>query len=245
MEKNALVEEQEGVISYRELEHLPAPVSKWLIRSGVVGSRHVHSCILRQKSIMKMSEENRTWYDASSEQIFNADAPSFIWKVKMKLSALMTVRGTDILEEGRGKMRISLCSVFNLVNETGPKISQGSLQRYLGEIVWFPGAALKPYIRWEYIDEYSARAVIESKGTRGEGVFYFDENGDFVKFSALRYKGNQEDARLYEWFVEACEYNDFEGIRVPVKLAATWRLEERNWTWLIMEIKEIRYNQAG
>ena len=39
------------------------------------------------------------------------------------------------------------------------------------------------------------------------------------------------------------EYARFEGMNVPVKMAATWRLEHRDWTWLRLEVTDLRYNE--
>jgi len=65
---------------------------------------------------------------------------------------------------------------------------EGTMQRFLGEIVWFSSAALSPYISWEAIDDLSAKAKMEYKGTIGSGTFYCNKQGDFVKYSAQRYK---------------------------------------------------------
>jgi hypothetical protein len=32
------------------------------------------------------------------------------------------------------------------------------------------------------------------------------------------------------------------GVKIPVKLTATWKLDEGDWTWLKLEITEIKYN---
>jgi hypothetical protein len=93
------------------------------------------------------------------------------------------------------------------------------------------------------VDPLTARAVIESHGTRGEGLFHFNEEGDFVKFSAMRFKGNEEGAKRYEWVIEVQEYAVFEGIRVPSLMTATWKLEEGDWTWLEMKILDVKYNR--
>lgn len=234
--------EKMELVTMEELEGLPEPVARWLQRSGVPGTPHVHQLWLSQESRMRMSPEKETWYNAVSEQVFNADDPAFTWQVKMKMGPLMTVRGKDVFEAGAGRMTMKLFSLIPVVNAKGPKIDEGTIQRFLGEIAWFPSAALKPYIVWEEVDALTARATIESHGTRGEGLFHFNEEGDFVKFSAMRFKGNEEGAKRYEWVITVQEYSVYEGIRVPSVMNATWKLEEGDWTWLEMKILDIKYN---
>ena len=139
-------------------------------------------------------------------------------------------------------MQIKIFSAINVVNEKGSKIDEGTLQRFLGEIVWFPSAALSPYIKWESIDSLSAKATMDYKGTLGSGTFYFNEQGDFVKYSALRYKGNKPDAKRYEWVIDVKEHAIMNGVKIPIKMTATWKLDEGDWTWLAMEITDIKYN---
>jgi len=232
------------LITASDLQHLPQPVANWLEKSGIIGKPHVHRVWLSQESEMQMSPEKEKWNSAISEQVFNADDPAFTWQVKMKMGPFNIIRGKDVFEYGKGKMNIRLLGLFPVVNESGPKIDEGSIQRFLGEISWFPQAALKAYISWEQIDAHSARAVIESHGTRGEGTFNFNNEGDFIKFTAMRYRGNEVDADRKEWVIEAKEHTTFSGIRVPSRLEATWKLEEGDWTWLKMEVTDIRYNQS-
>lgn len=236
---------QPALITAADLQQLPSPVASWLKRSGVVGKPHVQQVWLSQQSVMRMSPEKERWSRAISEQLFDAEDPSFTWQVKMKMGPVSIIRGKDVFENGKGSMHIRLFGLIPVVNESGPRIDEGSIQRFLGEIAWFPHAALKPYITWEQIDTHSAKAVIESHGTRGEGTFYFNSEGDFTRFSALRYKGNDTDAQRKEWVIDATAYATFSGIRVPSELQATWKLEEGDWTWLKMEIEDVTYFAAG
>lgn len=157
---------------------------------------------------------------------------------------LIQVAGRDKFSEGQGEMLMKLFSLFPVVSQGGnEKINSGSLQRYLGEIVWFPSAALSPYITWGMIDDRSAKATMTYQGNTGSGVFTFDEKGHFQRFSARRYRGGEEDAERREWIIIAKESEVRNNIRIPVKLEATWKLESGDWTWLKIEITHIEYNR--
>jgi hypothetical protein len=49
--------------------------------------------------------------------------------------------------------------------------------RFLGEIVWFPSAALSPILTWEAIDGTSARATMRHGGLVESAVFAFSDEG--------------------------------------------------------------------
>ena len=70
--------------------------------------------------------------------------------------SVLPIAGRDRYADGHGHMLIKLASLLTVADGAGPEIDQGTLLRYLGEIVWFPSAALRDYISWEAIDERSA-----------------------------------------------------------------------------------------
>lgn len=229
-------------VSEEEISKLPEPVKKWLKVSGVVGKERIHSVWLKQKAKMKMKPKQQNWNDAISEQFFTIQNPAFVWKVKMNIPPFIKILGRDSFINGKGEMQIKMFSMVNIVNEKGIKIDEGTMQRYLGEIVWFPTAALSSHITWQAIDSYSAKATMNYKGTKASGTFYFNEKGDFVQYSALRYKGNKPDAKRYNWVINVLEYAVMNDVNIPVKMTATWKLDEGDWTWLELEIKDIIYN---
>ena len=233
------------VVTEKQLDNLPSPVARWLNASGMTGREKINTVWLRQKALMKMKPEQKQWYKAVAGQYFSVNHPAFVWKVKMNIPPFIPITGRDRFVDGKGEMRIRAFSVLNIVNEKGEKMDESSMQRFLAEIVWFPSAALSPYLQWEGIDPLSAKATMTYKGTTATGTFYFNEQGDFVRFSTMRYKENKPDARRYEWIITVNEYSVMNGIKIPVKLEVSWGLDNGLWTWLKLEVREVRYNVLG
>jgi hypothetical protein len=92
------------------------------------------------------------------------------------------------------------------------------------------------------MDSLTAQATMTWDGTTGSGLFYFSEAGEFRKFIAQRWMGSGNDATLHEWIITAHKSDTFTGIRIPVDLEATWKLESGDWTWLRLKIIDIEYN---
>ncbi len=236
---------KEKIMSQHDLSQLPAPVKRWLMQSGVIGKPFISVAKVHQHAQLKMKPQQDTWYSAKAYQYTTIGVPSFIWVVDVTMNSLLWFEGRDRFADGKGEMLIKLNSVINVVNEKGEKLNEGALQRYLGEMVWFPSLALSPYITWKEVDNNTATATMEYKGTKGSGTFYFNSEGDFVKFTALRYMGNSPDAQRYEWVLVVEDYKTFEGIKVPSKMTATWKLESGDWTWIKLEIVDIKYNDTN
>lgn len=230
------------IIGEDDMEYLPQPVQNWLRKAGIIGKQEIRSGWLRQVAKLKMKPNQERWLNAEAEQYFTTQKPAFIWTVKLKMSPFISIRGRDKFIEGKGEMLIRMNSLINVVNERGEKLDEATLQRYFGEIVWYPSAAMSEYIKWEEIDENIAKATINFRGIQAEGVFYFNENGDFIKFSTMRYRENKPDSERYEWIITANEYAELDGVRIPSKLEATWRLDDGDWTWIKLEIVDMKYN---
>lgn len=224
------------------LKRLPEIVQNWLRNTGSIGKPMVNHVYLEQDLQMRLKPEQEKWTSAQANQYFSIDPPAFNWSVDLEMNPLFPVVGRDKFEKGEGEMTIKLWSLFPIVNtKKEDKINQASLQRYLAEMVWFPSFAVSPYIKWEAIDNYSAKATMEYKGTIGSGIFHFDEKGDFKKFVAMRYKDSM-DSIPTEWTVSAIKTEERNGIRIPVSSKAEWKLAHGNWTWLKLEITDIKYN---
>ncbi len=231
----------EKIITAEMINDLPAPVQRWLNYSGIVGKEQIHTVYLKQKGLMKLRPEQTKWMESEAEQYFNLDRPSFTWQVKTAMFGLPVV-GRDLFQNGQGEMLIKLGGLIPVVNiADNLKLSESTMQRYLGEIVWFPSEAVSPYIKWEPIDGYSARATMSFEGTEGTAVFHFDDQGKPVKFVASRYR-DINDENPTEWVVTIKEIQNVNGIRIPTRLETTWMLDEDEFTWYQFEIYDVRYN---
>jgi hypothetical protein len=229
-----------------KIAHLPSIVQKWLKNSGAVGKEVIHTVQLKQKGEMKMKPEQEKWYASEADQYFAVDNPAFIWKVEVEMMPIVFFTGRDKFFNGKGSMLIKVLSLINVVNSSDDeKINQGTLQRYLGEIVWFPTAAVSPHVKWEEVDSLKAKATMTYKGTTGSGIFSFNENGDFVKFSTMRYMGTGDEAQLNEWTISMNEYKVYDGIKIPVKGEAVWKLDTGDFTWYKLEVYDVEYNKKS
>ena len=117
------------------------------------------------------------------------------------------------------------------------------MQRYLAEMCWFPSVAIIDQVSWEMIDETSAKAILTLGQQSVSGIFVFSNEGNFVSFETKRYYGGGEDAVLENWFIEAIEYKEFDGIIIPSKCTVTWKLEKGDFNWLNLEITALEYNK--
>ncbi len=232
---------QSRIVNPEMVANLPPPVARWLTAAGVVGKEKIYTVRLKQKGLMRQSAE-KGWMKTQAVQYFSTEKPGFIWIARVDMMPLLTLAGRDKYADGKGNMLIKALGLLPVVDAAGPEIDQGTMLRYLGEMIWFPSAALEPYITWEAIDSVSAKATMSYGGVTASGVFTFDEEGRMLSFSAQRYMGGGEGSTLENWFIPASEWKEFDGIRVPSKGDVIWKLKDGDFTYYKWEIEAIEYN---
>ena len=235
---------ESNIITEEMIIDLPGSVQRWLKYCGVVGKEDIQSVYLKQVGVMKLNPSQDQWIHSEAEQSFNTVQPQFTWRVKTSMFGLPVV-GRDDYINGEGKMLIKLAGLIPVVNLADhPKLSESTLQRFLGEIVWFPTAALKPYITWEAIDDLSARATMEYAGTKGSATFYFDEKGEPVRVLMPRYRDINDDVTT-DWEAIIKAVQKVNGIIIPVELEASWLTEDGGFTWYKFNVQDVKYNPCS
>lgn len=231
----------EQVINEDAINDLPISVKRWLDYSGVIGREPINTVYLKQVGLMKLKPDQKNWIESDAEQCFTVSEPQFIWSVKTTMMGIPVV-GKDVFRDGQGSMHIKLGGLVPVVDVSNhSKINESTIQRYLGEIIWFPSAALSDYISWEPIDDNSARATMSYGGSTGSAEFHFDDAGKLTHFIALRYR-DIEDEIPTEWVATVKKYDLVNGLNIPTKLEISWSLATGKFIWYKFEIYDVLYN---
>ncbi|QDK77500.1 hypothetical protein EXU85_02355 [Spirosoma sp. KCTC 42546] len=233
--------DDQRVVTPKMLNGLPTPVQQWLQASGIVGKERVHTVRLRQTGLMRTSPEGR-WMPTKAVQYFGVDKPGFVWEADVRMLPFLPLSGRDKYADGKGNMLIKALSLVPVVNASDAKTDQGTLLRYLGEMCWFPSAALSPFIQWRAIDATHAQATMSYKGVSATAVFAFDEQHRLTSVSANRYMGGGKDGKLEKWYIPVRDWKEMDGVVIPVKGDVIWRLPTGDFDYYQWEITDIDYN---
>ncbi len=232
---------QPGLITEGRILSLPEPMQRYLRYAQVIGKEPIRTVRLTQEGVMR-TQPGQKWMPLVAEQYYTTNPLAFLWRCTMRPFPLAWISATDRFSEGHGSMRIKLLSCIPLGNERGPHMDQGELQRYLGEMVWFPTACLSDAIEWQVIDAHSVRATMREQNVTGSVVLHVNEQGQLTHVTADRYKG--EHGQLTPWYVQVHDYREVSGMRIPTEVEVTWHLPSGDFTWLRGKISEIEYNQS-
>jgi hypothetical protein len=228
-------------ITTQEIARLPAPVQRWLSYANVLGTQVPATVRLRQNGEFRM--EGAGWMPFSAEQYFTIDPPGFLWKATFRMAPLILVKGRDQYRSGEGSIHMRVLSLVPVANKTGGGLNQGALLRFLGEMQWFPAAALAPYVVWNAVDDESVRATMTYGGISASMMFRFDANGRLAGSWATRY--NDARGRNESWVNRNDSDQFFSGIRVPAAGEARWDYDTGAFPYIRWRITTIEHDRSA
>lgn len=234
--------ETKGVVTEEDLRRLPEPVRKYLEYTKIIGKEKTRTVRLKEKGFFRQ-KEGQKWTPFQAEQYYTTNPPAFIWFGAINIAPLLSITARDMYFEGKGNMLIKLLSTLTVADAKGREMDEATLMRYLDEMMWFPTAYLNDYIRWESIDAKSAKATISDKGITASAILYFNEKGELKNFVGERLcsaTGKKET-----WSTPVIEYNEINGVKIPIKGEGVWNLSSGDFSYIRLEITDIEYNNPS
>lgn len=225
----------------QHLAGLPPPVRRWLDRAGVVGKPLASTVRLRQRGQLHTAPDG-PWLPVEAVQYFGVSEPGFVWWMESRMMKVLPVAGRDKYVAGRGEMLVELGGLFDVANERGDKIDQGAMLRYLAEIIWFPSAALRPYVSWEAVDDRSAKATMRHEGREVSAVLTVDAQGRVTEIEARRFFG--ASGALERWGGRCTEWRVVRGVEIPVRGKVIWFLQAGDFEFFDWEITDAESDPA-
>ncbi len=225
------------VYNSEAIENLPEPVQRYFQYALPQNQPFVQRVNLEHNGHFKPGVD-KGWLAIRGEQYFTTDKPGFVWIGKTRLFT-----AHDFYIHGSGALKVYLLGLVRIVHESGPHTDQAELLRWLGESVWFPTNFLpSEKLHWTPIDENSARVQFTHNGL---DVYYdviFSEKGKIIRLETKRYMSSD---RMENWTGRLGNYRSVNGMMIPMKIEATWILEEGEHTYARFHVQKIDHTFAG
>lgn len=233
-------------VSFKDFEQLPPPVARYFRMALKEGQPMIRSVQIVQSGEFRKADDG--WSPFEATQYFSAQPPGFVWDAAIRTAPLMNVRVRDAYIAGQGSMQAKIVSLVSVVNEHGKAVlNAGALQRYLAEAVWFPTALLPGEgVKWSEIDNSRALVILTNSGTTVSLEFHFNDIGEITGvFTPGRYREVKGKYELTPWKGHFRNYEEREGMRIPVEGEVEWQLREGSFPYWKGRIVEVMYDFEG
>ncbi|WP_445244598.1 DUF6920 family protein, partial [Microcoleus sp. OTE_8_concoct_300] len=147
----------------------------------------------------------------------------------------------DAYALGVGSLHASLLGLFTVADVRGtPAAAQGELLRFFAEMPWYPTALLPSQgVRWEAIDDTSARATFTDAPTTVSLLFRFNAQGTIETMRAeARYR---DKLTAMPWSGRFGEYSVRNGMLIPLEGEVGWEYPEGTRLYFKGRTTEISY----
>ena len=223
---------------------LPEPIQKYFKTCGYMGKEKIESIKIDYgHSFIKMSPEKR-WLKIKYFQVNFTQNPTRLAYISSRILGIFSFEGRDKYQDGKGNMLIKLLKMFTVADAKGKEMDESALVTLLSEVLFMPGLATKEQIKWRSIDENSVEAKFTDKGNEVTGIFYFDDNHEFIRFTTEDRFYSLKDGgyKKIKWSVELSNYKDFKGIKFPENVKAVWHMDNKDYEYFKAQITNVQYN---
>ncbi|MEW6173715.1 MAG: DUF6544 family protein [Bacillota bacterium] len=212
-----------------ELDSLPTPVQRYFRAVLRDGQPIVAAVSVEHSGTFNMSETGEKWKPFISTQRIITQRPGFDWDGRVEMMPGLTVRVHDAYIAGEGILHATLFGLVSLVNLRGtPEVAQGELMRFFAEAAWYPTALLPSQgMRWEAVDDTSAKATLKDGDTTVTMLFRFNEAG-LIESVRAEARGRTVGGTVIPtpWEGRWSHYELRYGMRIPLEGEVAWLLPE-------------------
>lgn len=231
----------------RETEGLPLPVRRYFRAVLRDGQPMIAGVRVSQQGRLRQGEAEDSWRPFEATQVVTTRPPAFDWDARMKMAPGIKVYVRDAYAAGAGILHASLFGLVTVAHLRGtPEMAKGELMRYLAEAAWYPTALLPSQgVRWEAVDDSTARATLVDRDTSVSIEFRFDQDGHIVTARApSRHRAVAGRLQPTPWQGRFGAYAQRAGMRIPLEGEVEWQLPQGPMPYWRGRILEIEYEFA-
>jgi hypothetical protein len=187
---------QPGVFTESELTHLPQPVQRYFHVCGWPGKPKMCNAAIRIAEMKLKMDLDKGFVPVKSYQFNSVGEPVRIAYLRSSMLGFIPFSGRDKYQDGNGHMYIKVMNLIPVVDLKGPEMNKAALVTVLAETFLAPSYALQPYMKWESVDDTTARATLTYNNTTVSGTFHFSANGELERFETTDRYMSQKDGSL-------------------------------------------------
>lgn len=220
------------VLTESDFQHLPAPVQRYIKRTGSVGRPVVSEIQMRFDAIM---------YDAPGSpgmagpvvQYERFDRPDRLFFMTTKMKGLPVAVLHDF-DRNQATMRVRLAGLANVVDIGGPELTRTETVTILNDLAFFaPSRLIDPRLSWTAMDDRHAKVTFTLGPNAVSAELVFNDNDELIDFVSDDRGMLERDGslRLVRWSTPLGHYREFDGWLLASEGDAIYHLPEGPFTY--------------
>ncbi len=234
----------DSLLHETDLAHLPAPVQRYVRRSGAVGQPKVHRVWARFRGRIRSGPDAR-WMSFTGEQVNVQDPAARYFYMDATLFGL-PIQVLHVYEGSAATMRVKVAGLLPMVNAAGPEMDRSETVTLLNDMCWLaPATLISPSISWTAIDDHSASARYTNAGHVIDATLYFNDADELVDFVSFDRSMASPDGRQFtpaRWRTPLGPYARFGAVLLSASGDARWQTAAGEYTYIELELLDVRYN---
>jgi hypothetical protein len=239
-----------GRYDCRELDGLPAPVQRYFRAVLKHGQPIIAAARVDLTGTFNMSPIGEQWKPFISRQRVVTRRPGFVWDAQVAMFPGVPVRVVDSYVAGEGLLRAALFGLLTVANLRGAgEIARGEFMRYFAETAWYPTALLPSQgVRWEPVDDTSARATMSDGPLTLTLLFRFNDAGlivsTYAEARAMMVGKTPAQTTFMPWECSLSDYQVRDGMMVPMTGEAAWLRPEGRKSYFVGSVTSLSYQYS-
>ncbi|MCX7612108.1 MAG: hypothetical protein N2043_11035 [Ignavibacterium sp.] len=229
------------IFSEESIENLPELLKKYLLVCGYINTPiPINANVYWAESWLKLSPE-KNWGKIETLQ-FNSVKP--IGRVAYMKFISTPVAARDLYRDGYGEINGKLFNLIKVVFDNSREVAQSALITTFCEFMFIPGYLLLDNVRWEQINDYSVRGILEDNGIKVSGIFYFNNEGLFTHFETddRYYSLGKNTYKKVKFSAIVESYKMQDKLKICDKVKIVWHLPEGDYEYYKGTVDRIVFN---
>lgn len=231
----------------RELDGLPAPVQRYFRKTLRDGQPMIAAVTVEHTGTFNMGEKSDNWKKFASRQRVIAQRRGFLWDARVAVAPGVSAHVHDAFVAGEGILHATAFGLVTIMSLRGTReVAEGELMRFFAESAWYPTALLPSQgVRWDAVDDSSARATLVDGDIALTMLFTFDDAGLIVSVRAEA-RGRTVGSTVVPtpWEGRWSDYEVRDGMLVPLSGEVAWILPEGPKPYWRGRIERLEYEFA-
>ncbi len=235
------------IVTDRHLDALPAPVARYVRRSGAVGRPTISNFRASIHGRIRSGPSDR-WMVFSGEQVNTCvGVASRLFFIRASMRGL-PVDVFHCFVDDAASMVVKPLSLFTIVDASGPEMNRSETVTILNDIcLMAPAALIDPAFGWRWVDDRTAEVTFRRFEETVSAMLHFDDDdrlADFVSDDRFRSSSSGATFTPQRWSTPVDRYRSFGGRRVMTFGEARWHATapEGEFAYIEFVLDQIAYN---